>query len=320
MRHNPHDRTGFTLIELLVVISIIGLLISILLPSLGKARDSARQIKDAANLRSIVQGLVIAGNSNGDQYPLPSLADRGDATIVPQFSSLEKDNTGNLFSMLIYDGNLPPEVCVSAGEQNPRIVKETKYQYKAPEGSAFPEGARWDPRFAGYPGEIGTTGLPPGGRRDGGTYGGVSFAHVTYFGSRSMSWKSTFDSRQAVLANRGPQYAGNPGRWSLKPGPSGQLSVRNRIFGSPNIWEGNIAYNDGRVAFSARPDPDTLQSTYSTPINGQRTHNDNVFVNEDSLGNPLAEGFGSDGDSALLQIFGDVNVVPNRVNLSPFAD
>src|SRR2546423_12112112 len=63
------NRCAFTLVELLVVIGIIALLISILLPTLGRARESANTIKCSSNLRSVGQGLAIYLANNKGTLP-----------------------------------------------------------------------------------------------------------------------------------------------------------------------------------------------------------------------------------------------------------
>lgn len=78
-----HRRRGFTLLEVLIVIGVIAVLISVLMPSLGNARERGRRVVCENNLRSIWFGVLAYSMSNDDRVPFIEDVNAADPSADP---------------------------------------------------------------------------------------------------------------------------------------------------------------------------------------------------------------------------------------------
>lgn len=260
----------------LIIIPII-----ILMPALGKARQSAKQLKDSTQVRGVAQAMVLWAQNNQDQYPLPSQIDRAHATIPKGHG---KDLPRHIYSVLVFNGFISPELLVSPAETNPNIAVVTDYEFSMPSSAVNGGMALWDPSFKALQTEVASYG------ESSTAPGGTSYALMPPVGKRRAKWSSTFNSTDAILGNRGPAYVlGSAGEWSLLltpagtgPGNSeiGTGSYTLGIHGKSNSWEGNIAYNDMHVNYETTPDPESVPFTFTGLSAASRTKLDNLFVDE----------------------------------------
>jgi prepilin-type N-terminal cleavage/methylation domain-containing protein len=124
MRRNK----AFTLIELLVVISIIALLIGILLPALGAARRTARQMQNSTQVRGIHQGHVLFSQGNNTYYAGLDATGKGMTSITSVANTTygaAANNASGSFALLLNGNYFTPAYAINPAETNASITALT---------------------------------------------------------------------------------------------------------------------------------------------------------------------------------------------------
>ena len=117
-------RRGFTVVELLIVIAIVGVLAALLMPAVGRARESARRTACLSNLRQVHQSFLLFAEENDGRVPIGYRAGR------KQFNSMVYSGTSKrfcLFGALYRSGQMPrPEVFFCPSNEDPQNSFNTK--------------------------------------------------------------------------------------------------------------------------------------------------------------------------------------------------
>lgn len=254
---------GFTLIELLVVIAIIALLISILLPSLSRARELSKRLVCASNIKGVGTSGKIYANDNSEKWMIPAF--KQGAIGGPGIDYTCDDGTTNSWPNAIDPGEVgylrdqattsetaayPQEGSLSCSTTRAfwmmvRSGDITVKQFLCPSSSDEEDPTENVDLYYDFEG-----------------YVNISYGYQVPFGPRDTQPREGMDNRQILAADKGPWYVETTPDWNT--GMRGLVDTEDspkawRHFNSPNHGgnnngEGqNCLYADGHASFNRTP-------------------------------------------------------------------
>jgi prepilin-type N-terminal cleavage/methylation domain-containing protein/prepilin-type processing-associated H-X9-DG protein len=233
---------GFTLIELLVVIAIIALLISILLPSLSRARELSKRLVCASNAKGIGTSAKIYSNDNQEKW------------MMPAFMAGRIDNGGIKYTCGATVG-LPPDPNEPGEVGNQRNFQTTSETASSSQGSTAVSVTRayWmmvrsgDITVKQYicpsSGDVEDPTEDLDMYYDFSYYGNISYGYQVPFGPRDTQPREGMDNRMVLAADKGPFYR-NSGS-SANPTWKGAGGLDLTIDSSPTEWKPYNSTNHG---------------------------------------------------------------------------
>jgi len=223
---------AFTLIELLVVIAIIALLISILLPSLSRARELSKRTVCAANLRGIGQAMYIYAQDDPGIFPSIS-ARLLDAGQMQNFMAANRSNEPSTTG--VPSTSVDMWAVIRANNTTPK-------QFNCPSQTDVPDPAQDTTAYYDFTSEN----IPSGASQH------LSYAYQFQHDPNRRAIGTSSEPTFLFMADGNPYIKG--GETTLQPLADRKSASRGNSKNHTNREGENVLFQDSHVTFEKAPD------------------------------------------------------------------